>query len=253
MNRLSLLASALIFAVTTLVGVSVAPGSAWAKSAGPNDPQELDVPGHADAFYYQPTVRGMQPILMFLHGRGGNPSDDCRKWARVATQFGWVVCPQGPEDRGGGARGWGNNPIAGKSTIDSVVQALRAKYKSRVQLHGNVLIGFSEGSFIAMQVGIKDPRTWDRWLILAANDQYWWGDENKHLLEEGKNHIHRVYLYTGQNDEVAENTKRVEKMLREAKIPVRMNIVNGLGHEVPADRMVTNYRRPLLWLMAAKK
>jgi hypothetical protein len=42
-------------------------------------------------------------------------------------------------------------------------------------------------------------------------------------------------------------------MLRDAKIPVRMNIVSGLGHEVPADKMVTNYRRPLLWLMASKK
>ncbi|WP_394832869.1 hypothetical protein LVJ94_40845 [Pendulispora rubella] len=253
MNRLSLLVRVALSACAAAAISFIGAPSAWAKGAGPGDPLQLDVPGHADAFYYQPTVRGQQPILMFLHGRGGNPAEDCRKWARVATQFGWVVCPQGPEDRGGGARGWGNNPVSGKSTIDSVVQALRAKYKSRVQLRNNVLIGFSEGSFIAMQVGIKDPRTWDRWLILAANDQYWWGEENKHLLEEGRKRIQRVYLYTGQNDEVAENTKRVEKMLRDAKIPVRMNIVSGLGHEVPADRMVTNYRRPLLWLMAAKK
>ena len=250
MNRLSFLASALFFAAVTLV---VAPCEAWAKAESPREPLALDVPGHADAFYYPPNARGLQPILMFLHGRGNNPQEDCRKWAKVAAQFGWVVCPQGPEDHGGGARSWGNNPVAGKDTIDAVVKALRAKYKGRVQLRDNVLIGFSEGSFIAMQVGIKDPRTWDRWLILAANDQYWWGDENKHLLEEGRKRIQRVYLYTGENDGVAENTKRVEKMLKDAKIPVKMNIVSGLGHEVPADRMVTNYRRPLLWLMASRK
>jgi hypothetical protein len=41
-------------------------------------------------------------------------------------------------------------------------------------------------------------------------------------------------------------------MLKDAHIRVRVKIVPGLGHEVPADRMITNYRRPLRWLAAAK-
>jgi len=28
--------------------------------------------------------------------------------------------------------------------------------------------------------------------------------------------------------------------------------VPGMGHEVPADRMISTYRRPLAWLVAAK-
>jgi len=241
---------ALLFGVVACLAPRVSAAKGAEASHQNHDPLKLTVPGHPDAFYYQPKAGGMRPILMFLHGRGGNPAEDCRKWAKVATEYGWVVCPQGPEDRGNGARGWGNNPVAGKSTMDATVAALREKYQRKVQLRGNVLIGFSEGSFIAMQVGLKDPRTWNRWLILAANDQYWWGDETKSLLAESNKKLQRVYLYTGENDGVAENTKRVEKMLLEAKVPVRMRIVDGLGHEVPADAMVTNYNRPLRWLMA---
>jgi predicted esterase len=241
----------LVLLTTAFVGVCALAPEAWAKAGRQiADPIRIEVPGHADAYYYRPHVRGQRPVLMYLHGRGGNPMEDCRKWARVGAQFGWVVCPQGPDDRGGGARSWANGVGAAKDVIDATLQALRDKHKRRVQLRHNILIGFSEGAFIAMQVGLKEPVTWNRWLILAANDQYWWGDAEQ-LLSEDRKKVRRVYLLTGENDEVAENTKRVGDMLRKAKIPVKVKIAPGLGHEIPGDRMITSYRRPLLWLDAA--
>jgi predicted esterase len=226
--------------------------AAWAKgSSSIGDPMRLEIPGQADAFYYKPRVRGMRPVLMYLHGRGGNPAEDCRKWARVGTQFGWVVCPQGPEDRGDGTRAWNNSVPAGETVMKAALMALREKYQRKVQLRGNVLIGFSEGAFIAMQVGIHDPVTWNRWLILAANDQYWWGDSQQ-VLHENRNRYKRVFLFTGENDEVAENTVRVGEELKKERIQVKVKIAPGVGHEVTGDRMITNYRRPLLWLVSAK-
>jgi dipeptidyl aminopeptidase/acylaminoacyl peptidase len=61
-----------------------------------------------------------------------------------------------------------------------------------------------------------------------------------------------VYLLSGENDQVAESTRRAGDMLKTAHIPVKVKIVPGLGHEVPGDRMITNYRRPLKWLIAAR-
>ena len=244
---LRLLGSALLVA-----GALCASRRADAKPTGSKgEPQRLQVPGESDAFYFEPNERGLKPVIIYLHGRGNNPQQDCRDWARVGTAFGWVLCPQGPEDRGGGARSWANDPAHGKEIIDASLQALRAKYNRRVQLRGNVLVGFSEGAFIAMQVGLKDPTTWNRWLILAANDQYWMGDEAASLLHEGRNKIKRVYLITGEEDGVAENTTRVGDMVKAEKIPVRVRIKAGLGHQVPADRMITTYRRPLAWLTSA--
>lgn len=214
------------------------------------DPQRLEVHGFPDAFYYRPRGRGMKPVLVYLHGRGANPEEDCRKWAHVATQFGWVLCPSGPEDRGGGTRGWANNATLGGQDLDAALDALRAKYHRRVQLRGNVLIGFSEGAFVAMQVGLHEPRKWSRWLILAANDQYWFGDA-KELLTKNRRRIKRVYLLTGESDEVAANTRRVGDMLKDAKVTHRVRIAPGMGHEVPAERMRSTYRRPLQWLLAS--
>jgi predicted esterase len=225
-------------------------GVAHARSAHKvADPQRLEVPGYADAFYYRPRGRGMKPVLVYLHGRGGNPAEDCRKWARVGTQFGWVVCPSGPEDRGGGARSWNNNAVVGGQIVKAALDSLREKFHHRVQLRNNVLIGFSEGAYVAMQVGLRDPRTWSHWLILAANDQYWFGDA-KEVLHANRRRIRRVYLLTGESDEVAPNTQRVGDLLKEEKVHVKVKIAPGMGHEVPGERMRSTYRRPLAWLLA---
>ena len=172
------------------------PGEARARGSetavGP--PERLELPGMAPAFYYTPTAgRGLKPILLYLHGRGGNPEADCTKWGQVAREFGWIVCPSGPENRGGGARGWSNNWLSAKNVVDRAVAALREKYGRRVQLRGNTLIGFSEGAFIAMNIGVREPEVFNRWLILAANDQYW-GGEGQEELERRYARIKRVYL-----------------------------------------------------------
>lgn len=221
------------------------------EASGIPDPLVLEVPGQPDAYFYKPRGKSQRPILLYVHGRGGNTLEDCRKWARVALVFGWVVCPQGPATTDSGGRAWNNDADTAKRIIDATVSALRAKYKGRVRSRGNILIGFSEGAYIAQQVGLRDPVRWNRWLILAANDKYWWGDAPQ-LLETNRAKIRRVFLFTGENDEVADNTRRVGEMLKDAHIPVRLRIQPGLGHEVPADRMIANYRRPLRWLAAAR-
>src|SRR5688572_7108892 len=46
----------------------------------PKRPERLDLP-RGPAFYFQPSSgRGLKPVLVYLHGRGGNPEADCAKW-----------------------------------------------------------------------------------------------------------------------------------------------------------------------------
>lgn len=223
------------------------PRAALAKSASIGSPLRVEVPGSPDAFYYKPRAKGAQPVIMYLHGRGGNPAEDCRKWAKVGTQFGWVVCPSGSGTSESGGRSWTNGPVDAQRTIDATISALRDKYKGKVQRRGNVLIGFSEGAWVAMNVGLKDQRTWTSWLILGASDAYW-GDVNE-AFDKTKRKVKRVYLLTGENDGVAQNTVRVGETLKKVKVPVKVQLVPGMGHEVPSDRMITTYRRPLAWLV----
>jgi predicted esterase len=246
-RRTPLAIAAFVFAIAALL-----PGMARAHEvAATPDALVLQVPGSPDAYYYKPRSKSRRQVVLYLHGRGGNAFEDCRKWARVARIFGWVVCPQGPTPTDTGGRTWNNDAEAAKHIVDATLVALGEKYKGRLRTHGNILIGFSEGAFIAQQIGVRDPVHFSRWLILAANDRYWLGDAPQ-LIEQNHQKIRRVYLMTGENDQVAENTKRAAEMLKTAHVRVRLKIAPGLGHEVPADRMITNYRRPLRWLVASR-
>ncbi|MFO0658360.1 MAG: hypothetical protein U0165_00800 [Polyangiaceae bacterium] len=231
--------------------------TAWARGDAPvvAPPQALEVGGQqVNSYYYPPqgSKKSMKPVVVWMHGRSGNAEADCRKWKEVATEFGWLLCVSGTENRGAGARGWANSWPQAKVAVDAALDALKKKYPKRVQSKNNILIGFSEGAFTAMNIGVREPEVFSRWLILAASDIYW-GGEGRAELKKNRKQIKRVYLLTGGLDMVAPNTKRVKGWVDEEKVKVKMWLPEDIGHEVPGDRMKEFYRRPLRWLNDAKK
>lgn len=212
--------------------------------------QSLSVPGAPIAYYHEPTGPGrksLRPVLIYLHGRGGNPKRDCERWAKVASHLGWVVCPSGPEDRGEGKRGWYNNWAAGHRVVMSTLNALRAEHGRRVQLYGNTIIGFSEGALVAMNVGVREPKAFNRWLILAADTKYW-GGPGLEALQKNRRAIRKVYLITGQNDATYEPTLTVKGWLDQRKVPVRSLTPSDMGHELLLENKRSLYQSALTWL-----
>lgn len=213
--------------------------------------RQIDLPGAAPAYYFEPQGKGrlsLKPILVYLHGRGGHPEQDCRRWAPLARRYGWLVCPSGPVPYGDG-RAWDNNwPSAHHATM-AAISALRDKYGRRVQLWGNTLIGFSEGAYAAMNVGVREPRTFNRWLILAANSKYW-GGPGLEALGSAKDRVRRVFLITGEHDGVIDGTHEVQAWLHKAGVPTRVITPSNMGHEVPLEKKTEMYRSALGWLDA---
>jgi predicted esterase len=238
-----------LFAPAT-AGGATGDAKAAAKKAKADDaaPRELVVPGHAKAFYYPPSKGTGKRVILWLHGRGAHVADDCAKWAPVARRLGWLLCPQGDEDRGGGARGWANNAELGRENVAKALAALRKKSKNAIEPGKHVLIGFSEGAFVAMQLGVHEAPTWSRWLILAANDGYWLGDGVQRLREQ-RRHLRRVVLLTGASDEVVAETRRTFAILEHEKVTAKLVVPADLGHEVPGSRMGALYTYPLRWLL----
>jgi predicted esterase len=213
--------------------------------------RQIDLPGAAPAYYFEPQGKGrlsLKPVIVYLHGRGGHPDADCRRWARVARGYGWLVCPSGPVPYGDG-RAWDNNWPSAQHATMAAINALRDKYGRRVQLWGNTLIGFSEGAYAAMNVGVREPRTFNRWLILAASSKYW-GGPGLDALGSAKDRVRRVFLITGEHDGVIDGTHEVQAWLKKAGVPTRVITPSKMGHEIALEKKTEMYRSALGWLDA---
>jgi predicted esterase len=213
----------------------------------PDDPERLNLPGMPGAWFYRPSAGGRQRVLVYLHSRGANPREACRRWHESTPRFGWLVCPIGPVDRGSGRREWRNNAEYARRESIAAVEALYARFPRRVRRHDNVIMGFSEGAYTAMNVGLMEPLTFPRWFIIAASDGYIDGEEER--IARAASTVRRVYLLTGEHDQIVDRTRRAYDVLRRAwgRRRVRTRILEGAGHELPPDFRRTT-RGVLLWV-----
>ncbi|MBL8681308.1 MAG: hypothetical protein JNK05_19170 [Myxococcales bacterium] len=219
--------------------------------SNPGDPERLDLPGMAGAYFYRPSAGGRQRVLVYLHARGANPKEGCRRWHESTPRFGWLVCPIGhhPHERGGATRQWRNDAGYARRESIAAIERLGALFPRRVQRHDNVVMGFSEGAYVGMNVGLQEPQTFPRWLIIAPNDGYIDGEaERVRRLAQSSA---RVYLITGRHDEIYREALLAEQRLVRAlgRRRVKHRIMDHAGHELPPE-FVPVTRRALLWLTA---
>jgi LysM repeat protein/predicted esterase len=216
-------------------------------------PESLSVTPASTVYFYRPLGRGrlgLKPVIVYLHGRGNQPELDCQRWAPIVRKLGWLVCPSGPEDRGRG-RGWQNDWALGQRIVMASIAALRERFGRRVQLYGNTLIGFSEGAFVAMNIGVREPRVFNRWLILAGSSSYW-GGPGLDALSDARRVLKRVFFITGAEDAVMPGTADAERRLLAARVSTRVAMPQDMGHEVWLESKGGLYEAALVWLDRGK-
>jgi predicted esterase len=216
----------------------------------PGDPDRLQISGMAGAYFYRSqTGRRRARVLVYLHARNANPRESCRTFHQIANRFGWLLCPIGQVDRGGGRREWRNDrDYANRETI-LALDALAARFPGRVQRHDNVVMGFSEGAYVGMNVGLMNPQTFPRWVIFAADDRYI--DSEGERIRRAATLVRRVYLVTGRTDSVLQHTQRAYDQLARVwgRRHIRMRILENAGHELPPE-FVRTVRNVLMWVTA---
>ena len=129
----------------------------------------------------------------------------------------------------------------------AVVKGFRKQFGRRVQLYGNTLIGFSEGAYVAMNVGVREPRTFNRLLILAGKTSYW-GGPGLEALAKARHRLRRVYLITGEQDSVIDGTNALRQILKKHRVSTRISTPDTMGHELALERKRSMYRAALVWL-----
>lgn len=211
----------------------------------PGAPEVLEVNGAPDAFFYRPLGR-RQRVFVYLHARGASPEASCRQLRAAVTPYGWLLCPVGPVDRGEGRREWNNNPIVAHTYAMASFAALHGRFAGRVMTTGHVVMGFSEGAFVAMQLGLIEPRIFPRWIIFAGSAAYLSGEHAQWDLV--RRWTRRVYLFTGARDNVLPHTRRAEATLRRERVGrVLLREMPEMGHALP-DNPVT-LGRAIRWVL----
>jgi predicted esterase len=108
-------------------------------------------------------------------------------------------------------------------------------------------VGFSEGAFVAMNIGAREARTFNRWLIIAGTDRYW-GGPGFEAMQRNRNKIRRVYLLTGEKDGTLNGSKRVLQQLRRNRIASKFYELHGYGHQTPLESKGWIFEAALRWL-----
>jgi len=212
-------------------------------------PEVLELPGMPDAWFYRPRGGGMRRVFVYLHSRGADPREACQRFSAIVPRFGWLVCPVGPGHRGGGRYVWNNNAMLARRYSVAAVNALRARFARRVRATDNVMMGFSEGAFVAMQAGLMEPTIFSRWVIFSAHDGYI--GMNTELYPAARLALRRIYLITGAHDEIVERSRRAEALMRRHRLgQVELRILPRANHELPPE-FVPEVRRALAYVTAA--
>ena len=201
-----------------------------------------------DAWFFRPRVGGRARVFVYLHARGADPRENCAQFAPVVTPRGWLICPQGPGSRGDGRRVWNNNATLAHSYTMAALGALDRRFPRRVRRTDNVVMGFSEGAFVAMQSGLMEPVVFSRWLIFAAHDGY--VGMNTDLYPAARRALRRVYLLTGAGDGIVERTRRAAALMRREHLGrVELRIRDAAGHQLPPN-FAPVVQRALAWVTA---
>ncbi|MBL8600643.1 MAG: hypothetical protein JNK72_01835 [Myxococcales bacterium] len=224
--------------------------TAAGRRRAPGEPEVLEMTGIPDAWFYRPRGGGMRRVFVYLHARGADPREDCRRFSAIIPRYGWLVCPVAPGRRTPTAFTWNNNAAVARRYATTAVTTLRARFARRVRATDNVIMGFSEGAFVAMQTGLAEPTIFPRWVIFAAHDGYI--GLNTELYPAARAALRRVYLLTGVGDGIVERTRRADALMRRHRLGrVQMRILPGAHHELPPD-FVPEVRRALTFVTAAR-
>lgn len=170
------------------------------------------------------------PLLVVLHGHGGNMREATQQWQSAAQKMGAILlAPQGTNQIGEGKYEWGRNLDDVEENLLDAINKVMDEHKvdhSRV-----VLAGFSQGGLIAWTLGLRNPDTF-RGLIPVCGrcDAPSESDTDEEALAKL-----RIYIMIGADDDEAllKSNRDAEKRFKKLGAKVKLKVFDGVGHAYP--------------------
>lgn len=211
-----------------------------ARARAPEEPGWVEGPA-GKAFVYPPRSQddGAQPVTVILHGMCGHPQSACAPFVDVATTRGWLVCPRGEDECGGGTR-WRLNGPDDARLVEESVHAVASRHDGRVDdVRPRVLVGFSLGGTAAVQIAQASVGRYAGLVVIASQVH----PDAAALRKAG---VKRVVLAAGDLDMTSAPLRTDARALEAQGLPTRFVSLGPYGHGYPPD-MEQRMREPMQW------
>jgi predicted esterase len=174
------------------------------------------------AFAYVPGgVTAPAPLIVLLHGAGGNARNFLDQFKRTADERGLVLLSVQSSGRTWAVR----KPNEREADVANIKTAIRELAgKSPVDANRMTVMGFSDGASYALSIGMAYPRLFRS--IVAFSPGYAFAPSR---LDTDQ----RIFIAHGRRDPIlpAENTREMVKGLESAGFDPDVRWFNG-GHEI---------------------
>jgi predicted esterase len=182
------------------------------------------------------------PLTLALHGKDMDPLDMCERWSAEGRERSWLLCPAG-NTPGAETFDWGGTSDERLDALDAQLEAVDAVYGSLVDhAAGDVLVGFSRGSFLARDLAYARPGRFTGMVLMGAAVKL----DADRLRAAG---VRRVVLAAGDKDEARPSMEHTAARLSANRIDARFISLGPFYHVLP-EKLGPVMRDALAWVRA---
>lgn len=213
-------------AATAAIGLALALALGGAAQAGdkaldPGKAQPVEVKGDRPAYMLPASAPG-KSVLLYLHGRCGDPFAGARAFPEASSRFGTMVIVTGDEpcpDRPGRRR-WSPDPKHMQKRIDAAIEAVGAKLGWALDGGSMTVIGYSEGALRAELLARAFPARYPRVVLVG---------EPRAPSPLNLSKARAIAAMVGERD-AQQDMREGARALEKAGLPVRFSLLPGARH-----------------------
>lgn len=171
------------------------------------------------------------PVLVVLHGSGQQGQAMVEAWRDLAEREQFIVIGPDAED----IDRW-TLPADGPHLIKAILDSVAARYP--VDLRRVYLFGYSGGGLYALTLGLIES---EYFAAVASYAAIWKTEEDGSALQFTRRRI-PVKLVLGTGDAIYDKSRELlmKQLLRRAKVPAEVTLIEGQGHRYDNVRRTVN-------------
>jgi predicted esterase len=187
----------------------------------------LPVEGFEPAVVVAPPDARAVPLLVATHGAGGTPEWECERWAKVAKNRWFLLCPRGTALRRGEAGSYYYpDHHALEREVRAAVDAARGTFGARLASEHGVYVGYSQGATMGALMLVDHGAPFPHLLLIEGGSGDWTLARAQRFRATGGK---SVFIVCG-TEGCAQRAARAKPVLERAGLTASVEVTPGGGH-----------------------